>query len=104
MVAQKFIAELNELLIDQHLTINLTDEAFGLLVERGWDNKMGARPMSRAIDELIKVPLSRMILKNRPKTNTLIAVDRDNNSMLFTFGVDYPVTGTLKQTSDMDVE
>ena len=104
MVAQKFIAELNGLLIEQHLTINLTDEAFGLLVERGWDNKMGARPMSRAIDELIKVPLSRMILKNRPKTNTLITVDRDEDVMSFTFGVDYPVTGTLKQTSDMDVE
>jgi ATP-dependent Clp protease ATP-binding subunit ClpA len=36
-----------------------------MLVEKGYDNKMGARPLNRKIDELIRVPLSKKILFER---------------------------------------
>jgi len=44
----------------------LFDEAvIDMLAEKGYDPKMGARPLSRKIDELIRVPLSRRILFDR---------------------------------------
>jgi ATP-dependent Clp protease ATP-binding subunit ClpA len=36
-----------------------------MLAEKGYDNKMGARPLNRKIDELIRVPLSKKILFER---------------------------------------
>jgi ATP-dependent Clp protease ATP-binding subunit ClpA len=36
-----------------------------MLADRGYDSKMGARPLSRKIDELIRVPLSKRILFDR---------------------------------------
>ena len=40
----------------------MSEPVIEMLVEKGYDPKMGARPLSRKIDELIRVPLSRKIL------------------------------------------
>ena len=42
-----------------------------MLAEKGYDNKMGARPLSRKIDELIRVPLSKKILFDRLENCTI---------------------------------
>ena len=61
-IVVKFIDQLRASLRERNIGINLTEAAIDLLAERGYDNKMGARPLARKIDELIKVPLSRRIL------------------------------------------
>jgi ATP-dependent Clp protease ATP-binding subunit ClpA len=61
-IVEKFIKELNDLLADKKITINLSDTAVHQLIDKGFDHKMGARPLSRKINELIKVPLSKKIL------------------------------------------
>jgi ATP-dependent Clp protease ATP-binding subunit ClpA len=43
----------------------LTEPVVDYLAEKGYDHKMGARPLSRKIDEIIRVPLSRRILFDR---------------------------------------
>ena len=96
MVADKFILELNTLLAEQDLTVEVDSYARELLIERGWDNKMGARPMARAIDELIKVPLSRLLLKTRPTANTTIKVTRDLDQMKFDMGRHYMILDQFK--------
>jgi ATP-dependent Clp protease ATP-binding subunit ClpA len=52
-------------LTNKNIRLNLTESAIDYLAEQGYDNKMGARPLGRKIDELIRVPLSKRILFDR---------------------------------------
>jgi ATP-dependent Clp protease ATP-binding subunit ClpA len=64
----KFTDELKKSLKENNdITINLTEPVVEFLAEHGYDSKMGARPLSRKIDELIRVPLSKKILFDRIK-------------------------------------
>ena len=58
----KFIDELQASLSDKAIRLTLSEPVIDLLAEKGYDPKMGARPLSRKIDELIRVPLSKKIL------------------------------------------
>lgn len=61
-VVVKFVDELKTSLLARGLRLNLSESAIEYLAEQGYDSKMGARPLSRKIDELIRVPLSKKIL------------------------------------------
>ena len=61
-IVAKFIGELRNSLQTKNINIIITEELVDHLVEVGYDPKMGARPLGRKIDELIKVPLSKKIL------------------------------------------
>lgn len=61
-IVAKFIVEVNELLADRNIKLRLEEPVVDLIIEKGYDAKMGARPIGRKINELIKVPLSRKIL------------------------------------------
>ena len=76
-VANKFIQDLNELLVPKQLRVRCTERCIDELVKRGYDKKMGARPMSRVIDNEIKVPLSRKVLFEKIKPDTVINIDFD---------------------------
>jgi ATP-dependent Clp protease ATP-binding subunit ClpA len=54
--------------------LNLAENVIDLLVEKGYDSKMGARPLSRKIDEMIRVPLSKRILFDRLDNCVIYAV------------------------------
>lgn len=72
-IVQKFIDEMNDLLSDKQLTVNLSESAVEHIIEKGYDTKMGARPLARKINELIKVPLSKRILfENLNNCNVLV--------------------------------
>jgi len=64
-VVNKFIFELEAQLQDKHVTIELDDAAQDWLAENGFDKKMGARPMSRLIQDKIKKPLAEELLFGR---------------------------------------
>jgi ATP-dependent Clp protease ATP-binding subunit ClpA len=71
----KFTEELKKSLLDKHqITFALTEPVVEFLANQGYDPKMGARPLSRKIDELIRVPLSRKILFERVKNATVTTV------------------------------
>lgn len=72
-IALKFVKELNDLLVEKNITINVEDSALNKLVEDGFDEKMGARPMKRLIAEKIKKPLSKKIVFENI-TNTSLVV------------------------------
>jgi ATP-dependent Clp protease ATP-binding subunit ClpA len=61
-IVAKFVNELRISLKSKNINIILTEELVDHLVEVGYDPKMGARPLGRKIDELVKVPLSKKIL------------------------------------------
>jgi ATP-dependent Clp protease ATP-binding subunit ClpA len=61
-VLDKFLVELQVQLDDKGVTIEVDEDARALLVEKGYDKAMGARPMARIIQELIKKPLADLVL------------------------------------------
>jgi ATP-dependent Clp protease ATP-binding subunit ClpA len=58
----KFVDELKTSLTAKNIRLNLAEDVIDMLATKGYDSKMGARPLSRKIDELIRVPLSKKIL------------------------------------------
>jgi len=74
-IVHKFIGEVNELLSDKHIKIVPTDAMVEYLIKEGFDAKMGARPMARKINTLIKVPLSKKILFTPVPAGSTITVD-----------------------------
>jgi ATP-dependent Clp protease ATP-binding subunit ClpA len=64
-VVVKFVDELKTSLIAKGIHLNLSESVVDMLADKGYDSKMGARPLSRKIDELIRVPLSKRILFDR---------------------------------------
>ena len=82
-IVVKFTDDLkNQLNEKYNITLNLSEEAVGYLADKGYDKKMGARPLSRKIDELIRVPLSKKILFERIK-NATIMVKLDGDDIMF---------------------
>ena len=61
-IVKKFLQELNTMTMEKDVEVNATDPAIDYLVKKGFDAKLGARPLQRIIDEEIKNPLSKMIL------------------------------------------
>ena len=78
----KFINELKTNLAPKSIKLNLSESAVELLAEKGYDPKMGARPLSRKIDELIRVPLSKKILFER-LSDCVVNVDAVDNKIEF---------------------
>ena len=71
----KFVEELKKPLLEKHvITLNLSEPVVDYLAEQGYDSKMGARPLARKIDELIRVPLSKKILFERINNANIMAV------------------------------
>ena len=61
-IVVKFTAELQETLLAKNIRLTFAEDVIDMLADKGYDPKMGARPLSRKIDELIRVPLSKRIL------------------------------------------
>ncbi|AKR55992.1 ATP-dependent Clp protease ATP-binding subunit ClpA [Youhaiella tibetensis] len=61
-VVEKFVLQLEGQLAERGVTINLTPEAADWLAERGYDERMGARPLGRVIQEYVKKPLAEQVL------------------------------------------
>jgi len=82
-IVAKFINEMNELLAEKSIKVRLTESAVDFLAEVGYDPKMGARPLARKINELIKVPLSKKILFEHTPAHSIVTVDCKDKALVF---------------------
>ena len=82
-IVSKFINEVNDLLGEKALRLRLTEAAVDHLAEVGYDPKMGARPLARKINDLIKVPLSKKILFDTVPANSIIEVNWTGTEFTF---------------------
>lgn len=79
----KFTDDLKKSLKETHdINLSLSEPVVEYLAEKGYDKKMGARPLARKIDELIRVPLSKKILFERIK-NAIISTRIENDEIVF---------------------
>jgi ATP-dependent Clp protease ATP-binding subunit ClpA len=67
---------------DKGITITISDDALDHLVDKGFDPKMGARPLQRVIDQDIKRPLSKEMLFGGLKNGGTVNIDFENNKLV----------------------
>ena len=82
-IVAKFITEMNDLLQEKLIKVRLTEEAVDHLIEKGFDAKMGARPLTKTINDLIKVPVSKKILFENLPNRSIISVDYKDSQITF---------------------
>ena len=80
-VVEKFVLQLEAQLMDKNVTFDLTTKASEWLSKNGYDEKMGARPLSRLIQEKIKKPLAEDILFGKLKKGGLVKVYVKNDDI-----------------------
>jgi ATP-dependent Clp protease ATP-binding subunit ClpA len=73
-VVEKFVLQLEAQLADRGVTFELDEEATKWLAERGYDERMGARPLARLIQEVIKQPLAEEVLFGKLQKGGVVKV------------------------------
>ncbi|MFZ3375783.1 MAG: ATP-dependent Clp protease ATP-binding subunit, partial [Chthoniobacterales bacterium] len=82
-IIDKFVRQLNARLGEQNLRLTLEEPAYALLMEKGYGDEFGARPMERTIEQLIAQPLARAILEERIKPGQQLTAKVENGSVTF---------------------
>lgn len=82
-IVSKFISEMNELLAEKQIKVRVSESAVDELISKGFDAKMGARPLAKTINDLIKVPVSKKILFEGLANGSVINVDFQNGQFSF---------------------
>lgn len=100
-IVAKFIIDMNELLSDRDIKVRLSEDAVDLLIEKGFDRKMGARPLARTINDLIKVPLSKKILFEQLANGTIINIKSADKALTFEV-INANITLQLEGTPSVD--
>lgn len=99
-IVAKFVNELNDLLSEKGLRIISSENMIDHLVDVGFDPAMGARPLSRKINELIKVPLSKKILFENIEIGSRINVDYLDGEIRFDIVPPKPIELLESKTVD----
>jgi ATP-dependent Clp protease ATP-binding subunit ClpA len=84
-VLNKFIKELNDLSAKRKVNIVINPDAKDWLITKGFDDKMGARPLGRIITENIKKPLSKEILFGKLKHGGAVMISIKDNKLDFQY-------------------
>jgi ATP-dependent Clp protease ATP-binding subunit ClpA len=101
-IVNKFIDDLNSLIKDRNVHIRLEQEAIDLLISKGFDTKMGARPLQRTIDEHIKKPLSKEMLFGKLVNGGVVNVKVENDTLTLNFVDVLPVLDLVEADEDAD--
>ena len=78
-IVGKFLVELRDMVQPKNITIKIDDKALDVLVDKGFNPKMGARPLQRVIDKEIKRPLSREMLFGKLKNGGSVTINVNDN-------------------------
>jgi len=100
-VVDKFVMQLEGQLSDRNVTIDLTQAARDWLAKRGYDSRMGARPLSRVIQQEIKKPLADHLLFGDLITGGHVSVDVKDDKPTF---VITPAKSPPKKDAEDDEE
>ena len=74
-IVELLLLRIRHSMAERELVLDLTDEAKDLLVEKGWDPAMGARPLRRAIQRYIEDPLADFVLRSQLPPGSTVVVD-----------------------------
>ena len=74
-IVELLLTRIRHSMAERELELDLTEEAKDLLVEKGWDPAMGARPLRRAIQRYIEDPLADFVLRSQLPAGSTVVVD-----------------------------
>ena len=78
------LAKIEKRLVEQNLKIKLDDSAKEFLVEKGWDEKYGARPLKRALERELEDPMAEELLKGKiQKDGGVVKVSEKDGKLVF---------------------
>jgi len=81
-VVEKFVLQLEAQLLDRNVHIELSPEAAAWLGDKGYDDKMGARPLARVIQEYIKKPLAEELLFGKLVKGGVVRVNLKDDAIV----------------------
>ena len=100
-VVDKFVIQLEAQLADRNVGIELSDEARAYLAKEGFDPAMGARPLTRVIQEKVKRPLAEELLFGKLVNGGLVLVDYRDGEITFDF--EAPKSKPSKKSEDQEI-
>jgi ATP-dependent Clp protease ATP-binding subunit ClpC len=77
------VAKFARRLVERKISLEFSDEAKALLIEKGYDEKYGARPLRRAVEHYLEDPLAEAILRGEVKEGEEVMVTRDGEKLIF---------------------
>ena len=77
------IAKVQKRLVEKKITIELNDAAKELVIDNGYDEKYGARPLRRSIEHLLEDPLAEALLSGEINEEDSVLVDRKDEELIF---------------------
>jgi ATP-dependent Clp protease ATP-binding subunit ClpA len=81
-IVNKFVDELKAQVKDKNIKVKINKEAINWLIEKGFDSKMGARPLQRVIDKEIKRSLAKMMLFGALKNGGVASITIDKDQIM----------------------
>ncbi len=82
-ICSLMLSDLAQTVGEKGITLEYTDALKNHIIDEGYDEKYGARPMRRVIHRLIETRLAEMIITNEVKAGDTVTIDYDNNNVLF---------------------
>ena len=83
LIAEILLSNLRRRLAISDITLHVTESAMDLIIEKGYDNEFGARPLKRVIQRYVEDKLSEEILRGTLGEKTSITVDAENGEFFF---------------------
>lgn len=103
-IVNLMVADLRDRLIEQNMTINMSDAANRLIAKEGTDLSFGARPLRRAIQRLLEDPISEQILEGKWTSGSVIDVDVEDEKLVFNQGTGSIPTPRKRDTIAQEAE
>ena len=100
-IVGKFMLEVKDQVKEKGIKVKVTDDAIDLMIEKGFDSKMGARPLQRTIDKEIKRPLAKMMLFGDLRNGGSLSIGAVNGEIVLTAKAKIPRI-TYSETTKVD--
>ena len=100
-IVGKFMLEVKEQVKEKGIKVKVTDDAIDLMIEKGFDSKMGARPLQRTIDKEIKRPLAKLMLFGELRNGGSLSIGAVNGEIVLTAKAKVPRI-TYSETTKVD--
>jgi ATP-dependent Clp protease ATP-binding subunit ClpC len=83
-IVDLLLSELEGRLASRDIKVQVSDPVRELIIERGFDAQLGARPLRRSIQKLLEDPLADELLRGRITDNSVMTVGREGEELTFT--------------------
>ena len=77
------VAKFAKRLVERKITISFSENAKALIMEKGYDEKYGARPLRRAVEHYLEDPFAEALLRGDIKDGEPVTVDREGDKLTF---------------------